>query len=120
LIAEEAKLYAEAGTDPKAPYRPYRVVERFEESDEVFSLLLAPVDGNVPSHTTGQYVSLAVDLPDGRRQPRQYTISSGPRGDTLRVTIKRVRGVNGAPDGRVSGWLHENATPGTILDVSQP
>ncbi|MDN6638956.1 MAG: globin domain-containing protein, partial [Yaniella sp.] len=120
LIAEEARLYAEAGTDPAEPYRQYRVVERFEESDEVFSLLLSPVSGTVPSHRTGQYVGIAVDLPDGRRQPRQYTISSGPRGDTLRVTIKRVRGVNGNPDGRVSGWLHENAIPGTILDVSQP
>jgi|SRR5690625_2791677 len=120
LIAEEAKLYAEVGTDPEAPYRPYRVVERFEESDEVFSLLLSPVSGPVPSHYTGQYVSIAVDLPDGYRQPRQYTISSGPRGDSLRVTIKRVRGVDGAPDGRVSGWLYENATPGTVLDVSQP
>src|SRR5690625_2718609 len=44
LIAEEGRLYAEAGTDPKEPYRQYRVVERFEESDEVFSLLLSPVD----------------------------------------------------------------------------
>src|SRR5690625_1442083 len=120
LIAEEARLYAEAGTDPAVPYRQYRVVERFEESDEVFSLLLSPVEGQVPSHYTGQYVSIAVDLPDGYRQPRQYTISSGPRGDSLRVTIKRVRGVDGAPDGRVSTWLYKNATPGTILDVSQP
>lgn len=120
LIAEEAKLYAQAGTDPEQPWRQYRVVERFEESDEVFSLLLAPVSGQIPSHRTGQYVAIAVDVPGGTRQPRQYTISSGPRGDSLRVTIKRVRGVNGAPDGQVSGWLHENATPGTILDVSQP
>jgi nitric oxide dioxygenase len=120
LIAEEAKLYAQAGTDPEQPWRQYRVVERFEESDEVFSLLLAPVSGQIPSHRTGQYVAIAVDVPGGTRQPRQYTISSGPRGDSLRVTIKRVRGVNGAPDGQVSGWLHENAKPGTILDVSQP
>lgn len=120
LIAEEAKLYALGGTDPDEPWRKYRVVERFEESDEVFSLLLAPVSGVVPSHHTGQYVAIAVDLPDGIRQPRQYTISSGPRGDSIRVTIKRVRGVNGAPDGQVSGWLHEHAKPGTILDVSQP
>jgi nitric oxide dioxygenase len=120
LIAEEAKLYALGGTDPEQPWRQYRVVERFEESDEIFSLLLAPVEGEVPSHLTGQYIAIAVDLPDGRRQPRQYTISSGPRGDSLRVTIKRVRGVDGAPDGEVSGWLHENAQPGTLLDVSQP
>ena len=120
LIAEEAKLYALAGTDPAHPWREYRVVERFEESDEVFSLLLAPVEGEVPAHSTGQYVAIAVDLPTGERQPRQYTISSGPRGDSLRVTIKRVRGIDGAPDGQVSTWLHENAQPGTILDVSQP
>ncbi|GAA4283895.1 FAD-binding oxidoreductase [Brevibacterium daeguense] len=120
LIAEEARLYAEGGVDPEQPWREYRVVERFEESDEVFSLLLAPVDGQVPSHRTGQYVAIAVDLPDGFRQPRQYTISSGPRGDSLRVTIKRVRGVDGNPDGQVSGWLHEHAQPGTILDVSLP
>ena len=120
LIAEEAKLYALAGTDPAQPWRRYRVVERFEESEDVFSLLLAPVRGDVPAHRTGQYVAIAVDLPSGERQPRQYTISSGPRGDSLRVTIKRVRGVNGTPDGQVSSWLHANARPGSILDVSQP
>ena len=120
LIAEEARLYAEAGTDPEQPWRPYRVVERFEEANEVFSLLLTPVHGEVPRHQTGQYVAIAVDLPDGDRQPRQYTVSSGPRADSLRVTIKRVRGVDGAPDGRVSGWLHDHAGPGAVLDVSQP
>ena len=120
LIAEEAKLYAMAGTDPDHPWREYRVVERFEESEDVFSLLLAPVRGEIPAHRTGQYVAIAVDLPNGERQPRQYTISSGPRGDSLRVTIKRVRGENGAPDGQVSGWLHENARPRTVLEVSQP
>ena len=120
LIAEEARLYALGGTDPEQPWRKYRVVERFEESDDVFSLLLAPVGGEVPAHHTGQYVAIAVDLPDGSRQPRQYTISSGPRGDSLRVTIKRVRGVDGTPEGQVSTWLAENARPGTVLDLSQP
>ncbi|MFS2281718.1 globin domain-containing protein [Microbacterium sp. OR21] len=120
LIAEEARLYALAATDPENPWRGYRVVERFEESDDIFSLLLAPVDGLIPSHRTGQYVAIAVDLPDGSRQPRQYTISSGPRGDSIRVTIKRVHGVGEAPDGQVSSWLWEHAQPGTVLDVSQP
>src|SRR5699024_12260371 len=119
-IAGEAKRYAEAGTAPEQRWRQYRVVERFEESEEVFSLLLAPVSGQVRGHRTGQYVAIAVDVPGGTRQPRQYTISSGPRGDSIRVTIKRVRGVDGAPDGQVSGWLHENAVPGTVLDVSEP
>lgn len=120
LIAEEAKLYALGGTDPEQPWRRHRVVERVEESEDVISLLLAPVSGEVASHRTGQYVAIAVDLPDGSRQPRQYTISSGPRGDSLRVTVKRVRGVDDAPDGQVSTWLHKHGHPGTELDVSQP
>ncbi len=120
LIAEEGKLYALAGTDPQHPWRQYRVVERFDETADVFSLILAPANGETPRHRTGQYVAIAVDLPNGARQPRQYTISSGPRGDALRVTIKRVHGEHGHPDGQVSTWLHEHATPGTMLDVSQP
>ena len=120
LIAEEAKLYALGGTDPENPWRTYRVVERVEESDDIFSLVLVPTEGDVPTHATGQYVAIAVDLPDGERQPRQYTISSSPRGNALRVTIKRVKGADGVPDGQVSNWLADNARPGTILDVSQP
>ncbi|WP_068397864.1 globin domain-containing protein [Kribbia dieselivorans] len=120
LIAEEAKLYALGGTDPEHPWRQYRVVERHEESADIFTLVLSPVSGQTPPHETGQYVAIAVDLPDGERQPRQYTISSGPRGDALQVTIKRVRGVDGTPDGQVSNWLADHAQPGTILDVSQP
>lgn len=120
LIAEEGKLYALGGTDPEHPWRKHRVVERIEESEDVISLLLAPDSGEAAPHRTGQYVAIAVDLPDGSRQPRQYTISSGPRGDSLRVTLKRVRGMGGLPDGQVSTWLHENARPGTVLDVSQP
>lgn len=120
LIAEEAKLYALAGTDPEHPWRSHRVVERVEEARDVFSLLLAPVDGAVAAHRTGQYVALAVDLPDGSRQPRQYTVSSAPGGAALRVTVKRVRGVDGAPSGQVSSWLQEHAHVGTVLDVSQP
>lgn len=120
LIAEEGKLYALGGTDPEHPWRKHRVVERIEESDDVISLILAPESGRAAEHRTGQYVAIAVDLPDGSRQPRQYTISSGPRGDSIRVTVKRVRGDGGTPDGQVSTWLHEHAHPGTVLDVSQP
>ncbi|WP_275090601.1 globin domain-containing protein [Microbacterium sp. K35] len=120
LIAEEARLYALAGTDPEHPWRKHRVVERIAETDDVVTLVLEPLDGAVADHRAGQYVAVAVDLPDGSRQPRQYTLSSAPGGGALRVTVKRVRGIDGAPDGQVSTWLHDNAMPGTILDVSQP
>ncbi len=120
LIAHEARLYAQGGTDPAQPWRRYRVVERIEETGDVFSLSLKPVEGDLPAHRTGQYVAIAVDLPNGERQPRQYTISNGAGSDTFQVTIRRVRGIDGAPDGQVSGYLYENAHEGTELDVSLP
>lgn len=80
-----------------------------------------PVDGApVPAHQPGQYVSIAVDLPDGSRQPRQYTVSTGPRPDTLQITVRRQRGTAGAPDGLVSSFLTDQVRVGHLLDVGTP
>ena len=77
LIAEEARLYQQAAVDPTEPVRPYRVVRRIEETADVISLMLEPADGSeLPKVVPGQYVSVFVNLPDGKRQPRQYTVSS--------------------------------------------
>ena len=121
LIAEEARLYTRAGVDPAHPWRPFEVAERVEEATDIVTLVLRPVDGEpVPAHQPGQYVSVAVDLPDGSRQPRQYTVSSGPRPDTLQITVRRQRGRDGAPDGVVSSFLHDQVRPGHLLDVGTP
>jgi nitric oxide dioxygenase len=121
LIAEEARLYQQAGVDPNAPLRPYRVVRRIEETADVISLVLEPVDGRpLPEIAAGQYVSVFVDLPDGRRQPRQYTVSSTASGTRLQITVRRVHGADGAPDGMVSSYLHDQAVPGVVLELSAP
>jgi nitric oxide dioxygenase len=121
LVAQEARLYQQAGVDPARPVRPYRVVRRIEETDDVVSLVLEPTDGGgLPEIGPGQYVSVFVDLPDGRRQPRQYTVSSTAVATRLQITVLRVRGVNGAPDGMVSSFLHDHVAVGDVLDVSAP
>lgn len=121
LIAEEARLYQQAGVDPARPLRPYRVVRRIEETSDVVSLVLEPADGELlPEISPGQYVSVFVDLPDGSRQPRQYTVSSAALGTRLQITISRLRGTDGAPDGRVSSFLHDGVEVGDLLDVSAP
>src|SRR5450631_3934088 len=121
LIAAEARLYLQAGVDPAHPTRPYRVVRRIEETDDVVSLVLEPADGGeLPEISPGQYVSVFVDLPGGDRQPRQYTVSSTAAGTRLQITVRRVRGVDGAPDGRVSTYLHDQPKVGDVLDVSAP
>src|SRR6478672_9083937 len=121
LVAQEARLYQQVGVDPARPLRPYRVVRRIEETDDVVSLVLEPTDGGgLPQIGPGQYVSVFVDLPDGRRQPRQYTVSSTAVATRLQITVRRVRGVGVAPDGMVSSYLHGEAAVGDVLDVSAP
>jgi nitric oxide dioxygenase len=121
LVAEEARLYPQASVDPAEPTRPYRVVRRIEEADDVISLVLEPTDSRaLPAIAPGQYVSVFVDLPDGDRQPRQYTVSSTAVRTRLQITVLRVRGVSGAPDGRVSSYLHDHLKVGDVLDVSAP
>ena len=121
LIAEEARLYQQAGIDPARPLRVYQVVRRIEETAGVVSLVLSPADGEpLPAISPGQYVSVFVDLPDGGRQPRQYTVSSTASETRLQITVSRVTGVGGAPDGRVSSYLHDVVRPGDLLDVSNP
>lgn len=121
LIAEEARLYTLAGVDPAAPWRKYDVIERVQEALDTVTLVLRPQDrAPVPPHLPGQYVSLAVDLPDGSRQPRQYTVSTGARENSLQITVRRVRGKDGAPDGAVSTYLHEQVSAGDELEVGPP
>ncbi|MEV4008078.1 globin domain-containing protein [Actinomadura sp. NPDC049753] len=120
LIAEEARLYQDAACDPAAPFRPWRVTERRDEAMDTVSLVLAPADGGaVPAHRPGQYVSLAVTLPDGLRQPRQYTLSRAT-GDTVQITLRRVRGDGAAPDGAVSTFLFEHVAVGDVVELSPP
>jgi nitric oxide dioxygenase len=121
LVAEEARLYQQAGVDPARPLRPYRVVRKIEETQDVISLILEPADeAGLPEISPGQYVSVFVDLPNGQRQPRQYTVSSTALGNRLQITVRRVRGADGAPDGQVSTYLHDHITVGETLEVSAP
>ncbi|MGH3363839.1 MAG: globin domain-containing protein [Nocardioidaceae bacterium] len=121
LIAEEARLYTLGGVDPAAPWRGYEVIERVEDAVDTITLVLRPEDGApVPPHLPGQYVSVAVDLPDGSRQPRQYTVSTGARENSLQITVRRTRGTHGAPDGLVSTYLHEHVSVGDVLEVGPP
>ncbi|MEE6264175.1 globin domain-containing protein [Streptomyces diastatochromogenes] len=120
LIALEARLYAEHGTPEGGTWRPMTVVARHEETPDALALTLRPADGTpAPTFRPGQYVSVQVELPDGARQIRQYSLSSAPGRPDWRITVKRVRAADG-PAGEVSSWLHEQARVGDVLTVSAP
>jgi nitric oxide dioxygenase len=117
LVAIEARLYAQAGTEAGEIWRDHRVVGLLRETDEVTTFILRPADGGpVAASRPGQYVSVQVELPDGAHQIRQYSVST-QRPDTLQFSVKRV---TGTPDGEVSTHLHDRVRLGDVLRVSRP
>ncbi len=120
LIALEARLYAEKNADNGRTWREWTIVDRREETPDVFSLVLRPSDGGpLPEARPGQYVSVLHRMPDGIRQIRQYSISGGDE-HTRRITIKRVRGTEHTPEGEMSALLYATAKAGDTLTVSAP
>ncbi|AEW92617.1 MULTISPECIES: globin domain-containing protein [Streptomycetaceae] len=117
LAAIEERLYAEAGAADGDTWREYRVESRHRETDDVLTFVVRPTDGAaVPSFRPGQYVSVRVELADGARQIRQYSLSGAPEG-ALRFTVKNV---GGTPAGEVSRHLHERVREGDVIPVSAP
>ncbi|MGF1427583.1 globin domain-containing protein [Kitasatospora sp. LaBMicrA B282] len=128
LIALEDRLrtQAEATAGPATGaqaaaghWRSWRVIGRQQETAEVVSFLVRPVDGGpLPTVRPGQYVSVQVELPDGARQIRQYSLS-GQSDEALRFTVKREAGTPG-PAGEVSAFLHRHAQVDSELRLSPP
>ncbi|MCZ4124955.1 globin domain-containing protein [Streptomyces sp. H39-S7] len=120
LIVRETRLYQKAGTEPGGSWRPWRVVERREETPDTVSFLLRPADGAAaPKALPGQYVSVRMTMPDGVRQLRQYSLSGVPGSEARRITVKRVREA-GAPEGEMSNLLHATVVAGDELTCSAP
>ena len=120
LIDEETKLYAEAGIIPGALFN-MRVTDISMESELVKAFTMMPMDGSpLPAFKPGQYVSVAVQLPSGMRQLRQYSLSDAPDRQHLRISVKREVAGDETPAGEVSNWLHDNVEIGGLLQVSKP
>jgi nitric oxide dioxygenase len=125
LIGAEAEMYSTAGVEP-GETRPMRVTEVRRESENVLSIRFVAEDGQpLPAFQPGQYVSVAVDLPDGRHQLRQYSLSDAPSVtagglESLRISVKREEPGAESPAGEVSNWIHANVKAGSILQVTHP
>ncbi|MCY0933326.1 globin domain-containing protein [Streptomyces sp. H34-S4] len=122
LIAIEERLYAEQRVVAGDVWRDWTVAARVEETTDCATFHLTPADGSpAPGSKPGQYVSVQVELPDGARQIRQYSLSSAPGSPVRSITVKRVHGPAAAgPDGEVSSHLHAQVSTGDTLRVSAP
>jgi nitric oxide dioxygenase len=116
LIAAEKRLYDETGGPS---WRRWEIVGRTAETVDVTTFRLRPADGGeVAPFRAGQYVSVRVALPDGARQIRQYSLTGAPSATERQISVKRVSGEDGAPEGEVSNHLHAHMTEGSVLELS--
>lgn len=117
LIAREDRIYTEQKDTSGGwnGWRDFRVDEVIRESSVISSFILRPVDGGpVMAHRPGQYLTFWLEIPGNPPVKRNYSISSAPNGQTYRISVKRE------PHGLASGWLHDEAKPGTVLKVAAP
>lgn len=92
------------------------VTDVIVETPDTRTFVLAVPDdlGDVFAYQAGQFCTFRVTVGEEELH-RSYSMSTAPAlGQPLAVTVKRV------PDGRVSGWLHEEVSPGAVLEVSPP
>lgn len=122
LIDAERRLYASAAVEPGQLF-DMNVLAVEDEGNQMRAYTLKPlaaVDGLFGRFQPGQYVSVAVQLPSGLRQLRQYSLSDAPGRETIRITVKRELAGETTPAGEVSNWLHDNVSVGSVLQVSPP
>lgn len=95
-------------------WRPYRVTQTVDESRVIRSFHLQPADGlALPPFEAGQHLPIRVRLEEGAAPVlRNYTISSAPGEDRLRLSIKR--------DGAVSSHLHDRLRVGDVIEARGP
>ncbi|WP_110240444.1 globin domain-containing protein [Nocardioides gilvus] len=126
LIDLEKDLYAEAGVSAEEIWHDVAVRERLQQSPDTVSFVLSAADGSaLPSAKPGQYVSVAVILPDGARQIRQYSLTGAGAPGEWAFSVKAIAASVAAdgteiPEGEVSNFLHRNLFEGDRLSVSPP
>jgi nitric oxide dioxygenase len=120
LVHMERGLYSARGVRPETVWRPWEVVQRIAETDDVITLVVKRIDDRIVKNSLpGQYVTVQLPMPDGTRQPRQYSLTRADDGEHRQFSVKRVTG-DGAPDGEVSNLIHEGVGVGDVLTLSLP
>lgn len=120
LINLERGLYSARGVRPETVWRDWEVVEKVPETEDVVTFRVRRTDDRlVKTSLPGQYVTVQVPMPDGVRQPRQYSLIKADDGEHRQFSVKRVRG-GGRPDGEVSNLLCDTVQVGDRLTMSLP
>jgi nitric oxide dioxygenase len=120
LIHQERGLYSARGVTAERVWRQWAVSEKIRETDDVTVFVMRRVDDRpVKTSLPGQYITVNAMMPDGVRQPRQFSLTRADDGEHRYFAVKRVHG-GGKPDGEVSTYLHDRVQVGDELTMSVP
>jgi nitric oxide dioxygenase len=121
LINQERGLYSARGVRPEIVWREWQVEQKIRETDDVVTFVVKRIDARlVRTSLPGQYVSVLMTMPDGVRQPRQYSLTRADDGEHRQFSVKRVSGEDGKPPGEVSTMLYDTVGVGDVLTMSLP
>ena len=99
-------------------WRKMKVLEKIQEAPNFTSFKLTAADGGpLKRYSSGQYISIRLDLPsieENYSHVRNYSLSDEPGKDCYRITVKKEE------DGAVSSHLHNNVKVGDVLEVGVP
>jgi ferredoxin-NADP reductase len=113
---------------PWQGWRHFVVQRKHQESTEISSFVLCPVDrGSLPPYRAGQFLTLELHIP-GESKPvlRTYSLSDFPVSDRdldhYRISVKREPSPKGldVPPGIASNFLHDQVQEGTTLNLRPP
>ena len=131
LIREQiGSVRLQTGTQGRG-FRPGMVFENFmlikleKPADGITSVYLKPIDDKpIPSFKSGQHLSLKFHVP-GQPKPlvRCYSLSSGPRDDFYRISVKAIPAPPSNPEltpGRVSNFINSQLMVGDTVAAKAP
>lgn len=123
MISIEQEMYE---TNEKAEggwkgWRSFTIANIVEESEEIKSFYLKPVDQNkIINYLPGQYLTVKTYIPElGHEQPRQYSLSTAFTPEYYRISVKKETATEITPEGIVSNQMHQKNIGDTVL-VSAP
>ncbi|GAK87826.1 NADH oxidoreductase hcr [Vibrio ponticus] len=90
-----------------------RCIEKWFETDDCVSLLLASEESHQFDFKPGQFITLGVNIGDSTEY-RAYSISSLPGQSWLQLTVKRVEG------GKVSNYIVDQLAVGDQVECLAP
>lgn len=74
LIHQERGLYSARGARPESIWRDWQVERKIKETPDMATFVVKRIDDRlVKTSLPGQYVTVRITMPDGVRQPRQYS-----------------------------------------------